>query len=265
MLNLTKLINPPIQPLLWGSGMVMLALGTWSILSLKMLDENGANQAADISVKIPDASVLDTPNLNAYPQMVQAPLFWESRKLFVPEPVTPEPQIVTPVDTTLPQGRLIGIIDVEGSLFGIMENAAGGSVRLRVGDSWGAWKVTGIDPDRLLLEVGNQRQDIPLVADFAAPQENPQVVQARAAAAQQKAHQQAQRQQQAMPAGQPQPFANAAAPAATAGLPFPADAEKQPPALSVNEALEARQRLMAARWGALTGGDAAAAQPPTGQ
>lgn len=186
MINLTKLINPPIQPLLWGSGMVMLALGTWSILSLKMLDENGANQATDISVKIPDASVLDTPNLNAYPQMVQAPLFWESRKLFVPEPVTPEPQIVTPVDTTLPQGRLIGIIDVEGSLFGIMENAAGGSVRLRVGDSWGAWKVTGIDPDRLLLEVGNQRQDIPLVADFAAPQENPQVVQARAAAAQQK-------------------------------------------------------------------------------
>ena len=52
---------------------------------------------------------------------------------------------------------------------------------------------------------------------------------------------------------------------AGAGLPFPADTEKQPPALSVNDALEARQRLMASRWGGLTGEGQEQTPPNTGR
>lgn len=271
MSSLKRLINPPIQALLWGSGLALLALGAWSIVSLKMLDERGGKQA-DISVQIPDSSMLDTPDLNSYPQMVSAPLFWESRKAVEPEKEVVA-EIVEPVDTTLPQGRLIGIIDTGGSLFAIMENAAGGSVQLRQGDFWGAWKVAGIDPDRVLLELGDQHQDIPLVGDFAAPKENPQVSQERAMQQQQAAQQRAaaarQAQQQAVlpavsPSQQNAPPAPPGNAPQTAGLPFPADTQKQPPPLSVKDALEARQRLMASRWGALTG-DQNNNQPATGQ
>lgn len=276
MNSLKKLTNPPVQSLLWGSSVILLALAGWSLLGLKMLDENGDKQAGNISVQIPDASMLDTPDLNSYLQMVETPLFWEGRKAVEPEKVVA--QVVMPTDTTLPEGRLIGIIDLGDSLFAIMENMAGGSVHLRKGDAWGAWKVQGIDPDRLILGLGDQQQEIPLLGDFASPQENPQVAQARAAqqlAGQQQVAQQAQRQAamqaaQAKPTAQPggtlptaempRPFENAQQ---AAGLPFPADTQKQPPALSVKDALEARQRLMASRWGALTGGPEG--QPPTGQ
>ncbi|OQW97526.1 MAG: hypothetical protein BWK73_54175 [Thiothrix lacustris] len=265
-------IKPPIQAFLWLSGLVLCALTGWSFLNLQLLEEQQKQPSDNISVKIPDASALDAPDLNNYPQMVSTPLFWEGRKAIEPEVVASAPVApVVPVDTTLPEGRLIGIIDMGESLFAIMENAAGGSVHLRKGDKWGAWDVTGIDPDRLLLGIGDQQQEIPLVADFTAPQESPQVAQARVV------QQQAVQQQAAMRAP-PQPAVAqpmVAPPVAMgqaagnvpagAGLPFPADTEKQPPALSVNDALEARQRLMASRWGGLTGEGQEQTPPNTGR
>jgi hypothetical protein len=268
-----QLIKPPVQSVLWLSGVLMLGLTGWSFFNLKLLDEQQAQQSDNISVKIPDASALDAPDLNSYPQMVSAPLFWESRKALEPEKVAPSPEVVAaPVDTTLPEGRLIGIVDVGASLFAIMENAAGGSVHLRKGDMWGAWNVTGIDPDRLILGIGDQQQVIPLIADFTAPQESPQVAQARAVQQQQKVQRpvpaapalQAQVQPAAPPPPTALPVAAGNAPAG-AGLPFPADTAKQPPALSVNDALEARQRLMASRWGGLTGEGQEQAPPPAGK
>lgn len=259
-----RLIKPPIQSLLWLGGAILLGATGWSLVSLKLLDEEQAQQASAVSVKIPDASALNAPDLNRYAQMVSTPLFWENRKALEPEkPEAPE-VVATPVDTTLPEGRLIGIVDLGSSLFAIMENAAGGSVHLRTGDTWGAWTVRGIDPDRVFLAIGDQQQEIPLVADFSSPKENPQVAQARVVQQQVVAQQQAVAQQPAaVPMPPTLPTANAANVPAGAGLPFPADAEKQPPALSVQDALEARQRLMASRWGGLTGENAASAPPPT--
>ena len=268
-----KLINPPIQALLLISSVGLLGLAGWSLFNLKMQDETQARASSDVSVKIPDASVLDAPAMDAYPQMVQAPLFWETRK--IPEAPKVEAPVVetVPVDTSLPEGRLIGIIDVGDHLFGIMQDAEGKSTHLSKGDSWGAWKVTELDPDRLLLAQGSETQEIPLIGDFAVPQENPQVVQAKAKMLQQQAATKpavnvAPAAQIAMGAKTPQAAANVPPPltpppvepvmdmAATGnglGLPFPADTAKQPPALSVKDALEARQRLMASRWGSLSG------------
>ena len=259
-----SLIKPPVQSVLLLSGAVLLGLTVWGLFNLKVLEEQQAHQADSISVKIPDASALDAPDLNSYPQMVSTPLFWESRKAIEPEPVVAPVVAAAPVDTTLPEGRLIGIVDLGDSLFAIMENAAGGSVHLRKGEMWGAWSVKGIDPDRLILSVGDQEQVIPLVADFSAPQESPQVAEARALQQAAQKHQRAARQAVAAQQIQQQPVMLGGAAGnvpAGAGLPFPADMEKQPPALSVNDALEARQRLMASRWGALTN-DAQGQAPP---
>ncbi len=264
-----KLIDPPVQVFLLAGTIGLLAAAGWGLYSLKMQGGNQSGSAGAINVRIPDSSVLDTPDLNAYPQMVETPLFWEARKAVEPAKVVATPQpVVAPVDVSLPEGRLIGIIDLGDSLFGIMQNATGNSVHLRQNDMWGAWKVTGIDPDRLILKLGKQEQVIPLVGDFSAPQENPQVAKARQV-----------REQQAVQARRPPPAQNppqqqAVPPVGNAlqnaGLPFPADTSKQPPALSVKDALEARQRLMAARWGGLGGNTEEAqntAQPnnPVGQ
>ena len=261
-----KLISSPLDILLWLIGLLLLVWAGWRIVHLKLQGESNGH-SANVSIEIPDSKVLDIPDLNNYPAIVQAPLFWASRKAYIPEPPKPAATApaVAPVDTALPEGRLIGIIDLGSSLFALMQNKAGSSLKLRVGDTWGAWRVSGIDPDKLILSLNGQEKDIPLIGDLTTPQESPQVAQARVIQQQAK-QQQSQQQTQpgapvsaASPERPPQgiPPAGAAnaesGPRKGAGLPYPAETAKQPPALSVKEALEARQRLMASRWGALTG------------
>lgn len=258
MSKLKQLINPPIQAILLGSSALLLGVAAWQIVQLKLQAADPQSQAGGVNVQIPDAASLATPSINAYPQMVDAPLFWESRQALKEEvAATPEPLIAAPVETTLPAGRLVGIIDNQGTLFAVMSNDTGASVRLHRGDKWGAWDVAGIDPQRVILTLGEQRQEIPLVADFAAPQESPQMAQAKA---QQQMEQQARQQAMALAAQQ---AANAASPEPTNVAPMPVP----PTGLSVEDALAARQRLMAARWGALTGEqpNAEQGQAPAGQ
>lgn len=247
MSKLQQLLNPPIQPVLLAASVAMLAMAGWKIIDLKMRGAASPTQAGMVNVAVPDIEALQVPDVNQYVQMVEAPLFWESRQVVKPaEAATEVVAEVPPVDTTLPEGRLVGVVNNAGEYFAIVSNAAGESVRLRKGGTWGAWQVAELEADRVVLALGGQRHELPLVADFAAPQESPQVAQARAAAQQRAAEQQAEQAQPAMQQA-------AAAQPAQAGLPFPNDAGQQPPALAADEALVARQRLMAARWGALSG------------
>lgn len=259
-----RLISPPIQLLFWLGGLALMGLSAWSLWNLKLQVESKHTKAEDVSVQIPDASLLASPDPNRYPKMVQAPLFWESRKA-VESPKPEQKQVIAaPVDTALPEGRLIGIVDLGDKLFAVMQNAAGGGVHLKVGEMWGAWKVSGIDPDKIILTLGDQRKELPLVGEFAAPKANPQATQAKAPST--KANGAAKvppLPTSAVPMPVP-PAASGAAVSESAptGLPFPNDTQKQPAPLSAQEALDARQRLMASRWGALTGegGEAANGQ-----
>ena len=259
-----KLLNPPIQLILWLVGLSLLGLSAWSLLSLKLQDEAQA-ESANINIKIPDAAVLDIPNVMTYTQLVQAPLFWASRKEYVPPPVeqvVQAPVEAPPIDTNLPEGRMIGIVNVGEDAFALMQDAAGQTQRLKAGDKWGAWEVKAISYSKMTVALGGQEQEIPLIADFAAPEESKQLAQVREA--------QAQIQQQkasavvasntvtlsasgSAPPQQVNPNAINAANAASEP-PQPVDNKRQAPApLTVEEALAARQRLMASRWSALTG------------
>ena len=259
-----KLLNPPIQLILWLVGLSLLGLSAWSLLSLKLQDEAQA-ESANINIKIPDAAGLDIPNVMTYTQLVQAPLFWASRKEYVPPPVeqvVQAPVEAPPIDTNLPEGRMIGIVNVGEDAFALMQDAAGQTQRLKAGDKWGAWEVKAISYSKMTVALGGQEQEIPLIADFAAPEESKQLAQVREA--------QAQIQQQkasavvasntvtlsasgSAPPQQVNPNAINAANAASAP-PQPVDNKRQAPApLTVEEALAARQRLMASRWSALTG------------
>jgi hypothetical protein len=157
---------------------------------------------------------------------------------------------------------MIGIVNVGEDAFALMQDAAGQTQRLKAGDKWGAWEVKAISYSKMTVALGGQEQEIPLIADFAAPEESKQLAQVREA--------QAQIQQQkasavvasntvtlsasgSAPPQQVNPNAINAANAASAP-PQPVDNKRQAPApLTVEEALAARQRLMASRWSALTG------------
>ena len=255
-----RLISPPIQLLFWLGGLALMGLSAWSLWNLKLQVESKHTKAEDVSVQIPDATLLASPDPNRYPKMVQAPLFWESRKAVEPPKPEQKQVVAAPVDTALPEGRLIGIVDLGDKLFALFHNAAGGGVQLKVGEMWGAWKVSGIDPDKIILTLGDQRKELPLVGEFAAPKANPQAAQAKAPAT--KANGAKAPPQPTAAAPVPAPQGAAVAESAPTGLPFPNDTQKQPAPLSAQEALEARQRLMASRWGALTGegGEAANGQ-----
>lgn len=267
-----KLISPPIQALLLTGGAILLGVAVWGVVGLKLQDGTQGQRGTALSVRAPDASMLGSPDMNAYPQMVKAPLFWESRKaLAAPKAADSAPAV--PLDTNLPEGRLTGIIDEAGKLFAVVQNAAGASVHLHTGESWGAWKVDSIDTKQMKVSQGDLKQTLPLIGDFVAPKENAQMTEARSVQQQQAQQKQRQQQAQAKPARPAMPVAQqvvaesaqpaaAGAAAQNAGLPFPADTEKQPPALSVKDALEARQRLMASRWGNMSGGEPAPGQAP---
>ena len=260
-----KLLNPPIQLVLWLFGFGLLGLSAWSLLSLKLQDEAQA-ESANINIKIPDAAVLDIPNVMTYTQMVQAPLFWTSRKEYVPPPVeqvAQAPVEAPPIDTNLPEGRMIGIVNVGNDAFALMQDAAGQTQRLKAGDKWGAWEVKAISNSKMSVALGGQEQEIPLIADFAAPAESKQLAQVREARAQIQQQQKAAAvvaantvSLSASGSAPPQPVKPNANNAAhtPSSPPQPVDNKKQPPApLTVEEALAARQRLMASRWSALTG------------
>lgn len=202
-----------------------------------------------------------------------------------PPPVVaraPEPEIEE-VLLNPPLGRLVGIVDLGTKRYALIRNETGNQSLYR-GDEWEGWKVAKVDADKVVLKAGKQRAEISLIGDFAAPKPNKQMLAANQRRQHRKRQQHAriQRQRQQMLQQQAQARANVAQPSNTGqsaqgqtgaasanvleqqvqdirnqleqALNVGSDSEDakqgQPtPVLSIKEALEARQRLMASRWG----------------
>ncbi|MCB1621118.1 MAG: hypothetical protein KDI44_10320 [Thiothrix sp.] len=267
------LISPPIQTLLWLAGISCLAWGGWSVWQLRQMDMSLQQSMTEaVNVEIPTTDELRIPTVNAYQQMVQAPLFWQTRAVPPPPPpavaarevVAPPPSAEPP---EIPEGRLVGIVDLGKKRYALVRDQEEKNLSLHVGDKWGDWVVEAVSKRKLVLAAGEEHHEIPLIADFAAPQENKQLLADRQRREQQKKIE----QQRAALRQQQQTNSNAApAPAAQppqiddpAAAPDPAQQLNQltdptSPVLSIKEALEARQRLMASRWG---GGNTS---PPNG-
>lgn len=268
-----QLLRPPIQWLFWLAGLTMLGLAAWSMWQIYQLSaENERLSAGTEPVVVPDMAALQAPSVRNYRQMVSSPLFWEVRRPPVSavfkrlkqpkQPVfsAPKPPPV-PIDRTLPEGRLVGIIRLGTKSYGVMRGVED-SFHLHKGDKWGNWVVSKIEKDRLILELEGDREIIPLLGSFEAPKENPKIVAARRLQKQQKLREQslarlrarqAARQQKPAPENQ-----NQASQEPKKGMPnplFPADIAKEPPVLSIKDALDARRRLMESRWGSILGSE----------
>lgn len=238
-----KWISPPINLLLTTTGLAFVGLAVWSVYDLRMTDID-QDSAKMTRVEIPDASALASPPLRNYAAIVDQPLFWEERKPYVPpkpvKVVEEKKEEVVPVDTTFPDGRLIGIVDMGSSKMAIMKDNEK-SHYLKLEDQWGNWQLSSIDKDAIVFSLGNEDKPVELINDYKAPKIGK-------AAAAQMAKSRAQQVQQRLPAGA------AAAKNVPAGLPNKIEKAKQAPAaaipkaMTIKEALAARQRLIAERW-----------------
>jgi hypothetical protein len=183
---------------------------------------------------------LAIPPLRNYKTMLDAPLFWDIReKSVVAKPTivkAPEKQL----DRSLPAGRLIGIINT-GIVSMAVFNHENKSHYLHVDDQWGEWKVSKIHPSAIELRLAEETQRLELVSDYVSPAANKN---------------QAPKQQVAIDRSNKSltESRRAKLPAAVKNLPHVASKEKQvpplalPAAMTIKEALQTRQRLMAARW-----------------
>lgn len=257
-----RLFSPPIQLILWLASCSCLAWAAWNLMQLRWL-ETDQTPSAPVSVQIPASLMLTEPAVMTYNQLVQAPLFWPSRAVPVvelaapPPPPTVEPEADPPPPVPLPAGRLVGIVDLGSTKYALIRNEEK-NISLHLGEQWEGWTLESIDKKKISLVAGEQKQEVKLIADFAPPAENKQLAQLRKKE-EQKQQMAAARQQQAQPAATPvenlalPPNLEPVAPADQAQA--AAAAQNPPPVMSLKEALEARQRLMASRWGAAEGAD----------
>ncbi|MBK8452455.1 MAG: hypothetical protein WAQ53_16530 [Thiofilum sp.] len=259
-----KWISPPIQWLFWLSGVGAISLATWNLYTLwTMTEESHAKQA--VNVTLPDLSLLNAPGVATYQAFINRPLLWSSRQVPAPPVVASAPSapIEIPVDKTLPDGRLVGVIDLGKKSYGIMRTSTAENHYLHVGDKWGSWVVEKVRKDKLTLKLGEEKQDLLLIADFNAPKENPAMLAKKAQDQQQQAQAETLARLKALQAAAAQNLLSSTL-EPKAGMPneaFPPTVEQAPPILSVKDALEARKRLMESRWGSTDSGNKAANQP----
>ncbi|MEZ5534897.1 MAG: hypothetical protein R3F02_04665 [Thiolinea sp.] len=265
-----RLISPPIQNLLWLGGIACLGFSAWNVWQLRQAEEQQF-AASGVKVEIPDADELSIPGVTQYRQLVEAPLFWESR--MKPKKAPPPPTVaavkeleVVEAELTPPVARLVGIIDLGDKKYALVRGETD-SKALYKGDSWEGWIVEDINKERVLLSAGKNRTEVALISDFETPKANKQMLASQQRQTQQRQDRlqqirQAQLNQQQHYNRSQQPAAVAAQPGAEGqeqqGNPLnqqqsesgsQQQSEQPAPVLSIKEALEARQRLMAARWG----------------
>nr|CAA6814630.1 MAG: Unknown protein [uncultured Thiotrichaceae bacterium] len=268
-----RLINPPIQNLLWLSGIACLGLAVWGIWELRQAEEQQF-AVTGVSVDIPDARELSIPGVRQYRRLVEAPLFWETRAR--PKAPPPPPRTVAAVEKVEvieaelipPVGRLVGIVDLGDKKYALIRNENENKT-LYKGDVWEGWTIQDINSERVVLSAGKQKTEVALIADFEAPAANKQMVASRQRQQQRKrnrqqqirqaqqnkqaqhydrsTNQQGSNQARTQNTGRTAPAINPALARQQNEAAPPAD---QPaPVLSIKAALEARQRLMASRWG----------------
>jgi len=241
-----QLINPPLNLVFTLMALLFLGLTAWSIVSLKLMNEDNQGSGIHTKIEIPSAEALAVPPLRQYKAMIETPLFWESREKYVPPVAEKKPaqQEIALVDKKLPEGRLVGIIDTGESMMAVFKDKDS-TQYLHTNDKWGSWKISNIGHDSIELALGGETKSLDLISDYTAPAPNKSLLARRNA------------RQVPNRTGKSNNFAairRPNLPSNVQGLPHLAATQKQAPPtalpaeMSIKEALAVRQRLMAARW-----------------
>lgn len=102
------------------------------------------------------------PGVSEYQQMVERPLFVESRR-----PNQPPPAASLPPQKPEPPGpinfKVMGILSTPEGKMALMADAKGKYKRMKIRDAIDGWQIAEINPDRVLLEQNGVKQDVSLL------------------------------------------------------------------------------------------------------
>ena len=136
--------------------------GEWLHLRSKPSDkspiENATRATSAETALTPDTFTL--PGVGEYQQIVERPLFLESRRPPPPksEEPPPPPEKATPVTF-----KVMGILSTPEGRMALIADAKGKYKRLKIMDSLDGWQIADIKPDRLLIQQGPFKEDLSLL------------------------------------------------------------------------------------------------------
>jgi hypothetical protein len=110
------------------------------------------------------------PALEAYPEMVQRPLFMENRRPGVDVPEAPPP----PPPATPMTLKLMGVVQTPSGKTALFVDAKGKYQRRKPGDTLDGWVLVELTPDRATLQQGDRREQLTLLKKRPKPPPNVQ-------------------------------------------------------------------------------------------
>lgn len=125
------------------------------------------SNAAPLSVRTPgpeesepeDGQDFELPGLDDYEQMIQRPLFMETRRpgeAVAEQPPPPPPQ--TPLNL-----KLMGVVATPKGKLALLADAKGKYKRLKKNDTLDGWTLVELGSDRVTMQQGDERKDLPLL------------------------------------------------------------------------------------------------------
>lgn len=148
-----------------GIGLIVLIailIGEWFVIRQNLIPNLKAEKPSNGNALGPTVALegLGLPHPSEFKEVVDRPLFMETRRPPPPPPPGPPPKREPPAPVTF---QLMGVINSPKGLLALVGENKGNYRRLRVKDSIDGWEVKEIRPDRLFLEQGSEKQDIGLV------------------------------------------------------------------------------------------------------
>ena len=127
---------------------------------------HAANQDAQTAATMVDETGWDIPSIEAVAEIVERPLFMENRRPYTaPAPIViiePEPQLPVEPDITEQITLRATIIIGEKRIALIQELANGKQLRLRQGEQFNGWTLTGVETNAISMKKGDVVKQIEL-------------------------------------------------------------------------------------------------------
>jgi hypothetical protein len=146
----------------------------------------------------PAAQGFEAPPESVFDEIALRPLFFESRRPFVPAPVDAEADELAPAQAVAIE--LIGTLVTDHGRAALLQPEGEQAVWRRAGDKIAGWNVRAIERDQVTLRLGEKTETLSLRADLDTP-----LKPARSAGKRKRGERAAQREAAAEPAGQASP------------------------------------------------------------
>jgi hypothetical protein len=120
------------------------------------------------------SDIFKLPELSQFDQLVERPLFMETRRPSPPLPPGPPAKTEPPAPVTF---KLMGVLETPEGRMALIADAKGKYKRFKLNDSVDGWEIASIKPDGLILQNGGTNEDLALLKKkpkgTKPPQETP--------------------------------------------------------------------------------------------